>query len=103
MMTLDDIGTLGLTAAHEAAEFIVENIVKDKQNPTPEEAEAVAATLIITITALEMNLKMNLPEAVRHNTRAAIEAMSGVLGTKVSQIRAAKENEISETPDRPGA
>lgn len=104
MMTINDVGTVALGAAYQAAEYIVENICANPTQPTPQEAEAVSTALIITITALETNLKMNLPEEVRHNARAAIESLSASLGVHIEDIMKEHENALSKAAggDRAG-
>lgn len=94
MFSLGDATNLGVAAAHQAADFIIENVVADRLHPTPEEAEAVTAATLAAAATLEMNLRINLPadKQVQNNVRAAIEALSSKMYGAVMALRPQENN-----------
>jgi succinate dehydrogenase/fumarate reductase flavoprotein subunit len=89
MLELSDAVRIGVAAAHQAAEYVLDNVVTDRNNPTPEEAEAVTAALCATAATVEFNVRVNLPPDAQEGVRAAIEALSRAMGRKVALLKTA--------------
>lgn len=90
-MELSDAVRLGVAAAHQAAEYVIDNLVGSRLEPTPAEAEAVTAALCAASATLEFNIRANLPEEARPRIRKAIEALSRAMENKVSLLRKATD------------
>jgi succinate dehydrogenase/fumarate reductase flavoprotein subunit len=88
-LELSDAVRVGVAAAHQAAEYVIDNLVTKRESPRPEEAEAVTAALCATVATLEFNVRVNLPPEAQEGVRAAIEALSRAMGRKVALLKTA--------------
>ena len=86
MMTRDDLFLLAQTTVCDILETSRDNLVRDLENPTDEEAEAVMAFLFQVATVLEGYLIACLPEEKSNSIRAALDKASVVFAKRANEV-----------------
>lgn len=91
MLELSDAVRVGVAAAHQAAEYIIDNLVTTRADPTTDEAEVVIAALCSAIATLEFNVRVNMPAEAAPKVRKAIDELSKAMDRKVTLLRSAQQ------------
>jgi len=85
MMDAQELYRVAQGAAGEAIAFIAENVAKNPDQPTPEEANGIATALLLLVAQIEARVKAYLPPESRHNVRAFLDNLSARVGTMIEK------------------